>query len=66
MANSTQGDGGFPNVALWASHRNMVMEPLETNDPEVRAPSWALPSSCFVHAELLEPGMGQGDSPRLS
>lgn len=36
MANSTQG---LPSAELWASHNKMVMEPLDTNDPEVRAPS---------------------------
>lgn len=33
MANSTQG----PSAELWASHKRMLMEPLESNDPEVRA-----------------------------
>lgn len=59
MASSTQG---LPSAELWASHNKMVMEPLDTNDPEVRALSWLLPS-CFIHlpascgdADLLEPG----------
>lgn len=67
MANSTQE---LPSAELWASHNKMVMEPLDTNDPEVRAPSWLLPS-CFTHppashgdTDLVEPGMWQG--PRLS
>lgn len=73
MANSTQGGGGLPSAELWASHNRMVMEPLDSNDPEVRAPSWPLPSSCYIHppdsrgdADLLKPGMWQGDGPRLS
>ena len=73
MANSTQGDEGLPSAALWASHNKMVMEPLESNDPEVRAPSWPLPSSRFAHppdsrgdADLLQPGMWQRNGPRLS
>lgn len=71
MANSTQGDRGLPSTELWASHNRMVMEPLDTNDPEVRAPSWPQPSSRFVHlpdshgdADLLKP-IWRGDNPRL-
>lgn len=73
MENSTQSDGDLLSTELWASHNRMVMEPLDSNDPEVRAPSWPLPTSRFLHlpdchrdSELLKPGMGQGDSPRLS
>lgn len=39
MANSTQGDGALPSAELWASHNKMVMEPLDSNDPEVSAPA---------------------------
>ncbi|PKU37064.1 serine cytosolic [Limosa lapponica baueri] len=35
MANSVQGDGALPSAELWASHNKMVMEPLDSNDPEV-------------------------------
>ncbi|NXA38375.1 GLYC protein, partial [Eudromia elegans] len=35
MANSAPGSGGLPSAELWASHNRMVMEPLESNDPEV-------------------------------
>ncbi|KAL2298857.1 hypothetical protein Nmel_014464 [Mimus melanotis] len=34
MASSTQG---LPSAELWASHNKMVMEPLDTNDPEVHS-----------------------------
>ncbi|NXW67822.1 GLYC protein, partial [Hirundo rustica] len=34
MANSTQG---LPSAELWASHNKMVLEPLDTNDPEVHS-----------------------------
>ncbi|XP_010178031.1 PREDICTED: serine hydroxymethyltransferase, cytosolic [Mesitornis unicolor] len=37
MANSMQGDGGLPSAELWASHNRMVMEPLDSNDPEVHS-----------------------------
>lgn len=33
-------NSGLPSTELWASHNKMVMEPLDTNDPEVRAPAW--------------------------
>ncbi|KAF2983592.1 hypothetical protein EK904_010292 [Melospiza melodia maxima] len=34
MASSAQG---LPSAELWASHNKMVMEPLDTNDPEVHS-----------------------------
>ncbi|XP_054036206.1 uncharacterized protein LOC128899972 [Dryobates pubescens] len=37
MANSTLGSRALPTAELWASHNKMVMEPLETNDPEVHS-----------------------------
>ncbi|NXN43765.1 GLYC protein, partial [Rhinoptilus africanus] len=37
MANSMQGDGALPSAELWASHNKMVMEPLDSNDPEVHS-----------------------------
>lgn len=73
MENSMQSDGGLLSAELWASHNRVMLEPLESNDPEVRTLSWPLPGSHFLHPRdsqrdsvLLEPGMGQGDSPRLS
>lgn len=73
MANSMQGEGALPSAELWASHNKMVMEPLDSNDPEVRPPSWPWPSSHFIHppgshrdADLLKPGLWQRDGPRLS
>ncbi|NXD13919.1 GLYC protein, partial [Nothocercus nigrocapillus] len=35
MANWAPGSGGLPSAELWASHNRMVMEPLDSNDPEV-------------------------------
>ncbi|KGL76131.1 Serine hydroxymethyltransferase, cytosolic [Tinamus guttatus] len=35
MANAAPGSGDLPSAELWASHNRMVMEPLESNDPEV-------------------------------
>ncbi|XP_025938897.1 serine hydroxymethyltransferase, cytosolic isoform X1 [Apteryx rowi] len=35
MANSAPGSGGLPSAELWASHNRMVVEPLNSNDPEV-------------------------------
>uniref|UniRef100_A0A8D0ENS2 Serine hydroxymethyltransferase-like domain-containing protein n=1 Tax=Strix occidentalis caurina TaxID=311401 RepID=A0A8D0ENS2_STROC len=57
MAKSTQGEQGLPSAELWASHNKMVMEPLESNDPEVRTPSWPLPSSRFVHPPRTAVGL---------
>ncbi|XP_075575486.1 serine hydroxymethyltransferase, cytosolic isoform X2 [Pelecanus crispus] len=37
MANSTQDNEGLPNAELWACHNRMVMEPLDSNDPEVHS-----------------------------
>lgn len=39
MENSA-ANSGLPSTELWASHNKMVMEPLDSNDPEVRAPAW--------------------------
>ncbi|NWY02890.1 GLYC protein, partial [Nothoprocta ornata] len=35
MAKPAPGSGDLPSTELWASHNRMVMEPLESNDPEV-------------------------------
>ncbi|NXI64560.1 GLYC protein, partial [Anseranas semipalmata] len=37
MANPAEGVGGLPSTELWASHNKMVMEPLDSNDPEVHS-----------------------------
>ncbi|XP_035419173.1 serine hydroxymethyltransferase, cytosolic isoform X3 [Cygnus atratus] len=36
MANSA-ANSGLPSAELWASHNKMVMEPLDSNDPEVHS-----------------------------
>ncbi|XP_077173340.1 serine hydroxymethyltransferase, cytosolic isoform X2 [Paroedura picta] len=35
MANFARADGNHISPDIWASHNKMVMEPLDTNDPEV-------------------------------
>uniref|UniRef100_A0A8V0YWC0 Serine hydroxymethyltransferase n=1 Tax=Gallus gallus TaxID=9031 RepID=A0A8V0YWC0_CHICK len=35
MANVAQGAGSLPSAELWASHSKMLLEPLDSNDPEV-------------------------------
>lgn len=37
MANVAQDAGSLPSAELWASHSKMLLEPLDSNDPEVRA-----------------------------
>ncbi|KAK2533646.1 Shmt1 [Columba guinea] len=37
MENSMQSDGGLLSAELWASHNRVMLEPLESNDPEVHS-----------------------------
>lgn len=59
MATPTNLNGELPSAEIWQSHNKMVLEPLDTNDPEVsRLASagqggggvlWRWVIICFIH-----------------